>query len=274
MRRYFIVCGISASFALSGSALAQQVDDEGQTCNLEDAELLKRLEDCRPKPKPKKRKRRKRKVRKPPPPGPQGEKGDVGNQGPEGPSGPEGSSGTSGPEGPQGPVGMQGLRGTHADSDFNFGIGTAGMAFGPGDGVDNAWGWGPAIRLKTNLADHVEFGGTAGLLLGADDAAWSPGSERGLLLEVALTRYFKRHRALGINLGLSGVFIGFKDQGDISYLGLTPGLVYKIKGDTVTTRIEAGAFFALSDLDPGGNGWDAGIGGLSSLTFEFDWSNL
>lgn len=271
MKRYIIAFGISASFLLPGIANADQETAEGQTCDLADQELLKRLEDC--KPKPKKRKRRKRK-RVPPTPGPQGEKGDVGEPGAEGPAGPEGPEGPLGPRGPQGQTGEQGLKGDDGNSGFNFGLGMAGMAFGPGDGVDNAWGWGPAIRLKTNLADHVEFGGTAGILLGVDDADWSPGNERGLLLELAVTRYFKRHRALGVNLGFSAVTIGLKNQGDVSYLGLTPGLAYKIEGDTVTTRLEANAFIALSDFSRGGDGWDLGIGGLGSLMFEFDWNEL
>lgn len=256
-----------------GAAQGEECKDCGKDCKkLEDR--VKKLEEIRKRQIERWKRNRKRKPKPKPcscPPGLQGEKGDPGAEGPQGPEGPVG------PEGPQGPPGEQGDRGEKGatgNSGFNLGLGFAGMAYGPGDGVDDAWGWGPALRLKADLAPRTEFGGTAGLLLGADDADWSPGQERGLLLEVSVTRHLKRHEALGINVGFAAAIIGLEDSGDVHYLGLTPGLVYRIKGRTVSARVEAAALVAISDFDRGGEGWNLGIGGLGSLTFEIDWSKL
>ena len=271
MNRYLITIGISAGIMLSGYAYADQNSAEKE-CDTEDCKKscdeldarVKTLED-REKRRIKRWKNRKKPKPKPPctcPAGPAGEKGDPGADGPEGPQG---------PEGPEGPAGAKGEVG---NSGFNLGLGFAGMAYGPGDGVENAWGWGPAIRLKMDLAPRTEFGTTAGLMLGADDYDWSAGQERGLLLEMAVTRHLKRHEPLGINVGFTAAVVGLENSGTVNYLGFTPGLAYRLSGKTVSVRAELNAFVALSDFDDSTDGWRLGIGGMGSLTFEVDWNKL
>lgn len=280
MNRYLIAIGISAGIMLSGHAYADQSSAEKE-CDTEDCKKscdeldarVKTLEE-REQRRIKRWKNRKKAKPKPPctcPAGPAGEKGEPGADGPEGPKGPEGPEGPRGPAGPEGPAGAKGDVG---NSGFNLGLGFAGMAYGPGDGVENAWGWGPALRLKLDLAPRTEFGATAGLMLGADDYDWSAGHERGLLLELAVTRHFKRHPALGVNVGFSTALVGLEDSGTVNYLGLTPGLTYRLSGETVSVRAGLNAFVALSDFDESTDGWRLGIGGMGSLTFELDWNNL
>lgn len=280
MRSLPIICALILGLAAPGSAEAQESSGGDRECadctkacdGLEDR--VKELEDIRRRQIERWKKNRKKKRKAKPctcPPGPQGEKGDPGPEGPAGPTGPAGPEGAPGPQGPAGPAGPQGARGT---SGFNFGFGLAGLAYGPGDGVDDGWGWGPALRLKWDLAERTEFGVTGGLLLGADDISWSPGQERGLLASVAITRHLKRHPALGINFGLAGAVIGLEDNGSLKYLGVTPGLAYRLTGKKVSARFEANAFVALSDFDRNDEGWQVGIGGMGSLTLEFNWSAL
>ena len=140
-----IVLTVSLGLFAPSNTFAQSAD--GPTCNIDDAELLKRLEACSPAKKVIKNKRpRKKRKRKPHickcPAGPQGQVGPEGPRGPEGTRGPSGEQGLIGPTGPEGPAGQKGRLGEAGrdSTNLNLGLGVIGMAYGPGDNRDGVWG--------------------------------------------------------------------------------------------------------------------------------------
>lgn len=276
MKRYVLLVAAMAVMAAGRPANAQTAGD-GPVCTPQTEELKKQLEACDPpKPAPKARKKKRKAKPKPPPAcscpaGPQGPAGSAGPQGPRGPEGPQGSEGPLGPAGPEGPKGDRGEPGRDV-TQFAVGVGMTGMAFGPGDGVEEAWGWGPAFRLKANLSRRTEFGLLAGALLGADDASWSRGKERGYQFTADVTRHLERHPALGFSLGVTSVTIGLKTSGDVHYIGLTPGVVYRLETRVGGFRLSAAAYLAVSDFSRSeSRDWNPGVGATAALIWIPNW---
>lgn len=270
--RRFVVAIVGLALAMP-AAEAGADSEQPLVCTQEDEELQKRLEAC--KPKLPKKKRHKKKVA-PPLAGPKGEKGDVGPPGPQGPEGPAGPQGPAGPVGPQGPSGPQGPAGPagSAGSDatgLNVEAGVAGTVDGLGNAQSRAWGWGPALRIRGNMAERTELGITLAVLLGLDDADWSPGQERGYLANLAVTRYLASAPWLGIAVGGHGHTYGHKDHGEVQYLGVTIGLAARWDWGRLGFRAEVAALPAISDYDRDDEGWVPGLQGYGSLVVGYRW---
>lgn len=249
----------------SASALAQTAPPE--QCTPESAKLLEELQKCKPKPKP--RKHAKPKPPTPGPQGPQGEKGDPGEPGSQGPAGPEGPQGERGEAGPPGP-GCDCQQAAEKDpygSRINLGLGVMGAVMAPEH--QYAWGWGPALLLRADLAPRTELAIDVGLALGADGANWSPGKERAVMGHIGITRYLEKAPWFGITGGAFVQSIGLTpghDQG--LYLGVTPGVVFRWVTKYVTLRTELAGFLGTASY---GKDWGFAGGGTGSAYLMWNW---
>ena len=262
-----ILAVLTAILWLGVSPVTASADDTPNQCTSGDEELLKRLDACKPKPKP-----RKRKPAAKPQPGPQGPKGDPGDKGDPGPQGADGPQGPQGPAGPEGPQGRQGPPGTAGkdavdQTRLNLGIGVMGAAIFPAH--EYAWGWGPALLLRANVAPRAELAVAVGLAMGADDASWSPGKQRGLMIDVGMVGYFKKHRWLGLGGSAYFMTIGMKpDNEDGFYMAAKPAIVFKPSWRHVTWRTEVGGLIGAASYGPE---WKF-VGGVAASSFlMYNW---
>jgi hypothetical protein len=266
MKRTILV-SLAAIAVLCASPLVAQAQESPNTCTAENEELWKQLNNCRPKPKP-----RKKKPAAKPQPGPQGPKGDPGEKGDPGDAGQPGAQGPQGPAGPEGPQGRQGPPGPAGrpgidQTRFNVGLGVMGAAIFPER--DYAWAWGPALLIRANLAPRTELGVGVGMAMGADGANWSPGKERGLLIDVGITGYLKNHRWLGFGGSAYFMSIGLKPEHDDGfYMALKPTIVFKPTWGPVTWRTEVGPVVGAATY---GANWKF-VGGAAASTFlMYNW---
>ncbi|HTK05408.1 MAG TPA: hypothetical protein VL500_07520 [Candidatus Eisenbacteria bacterium] len=253
---------LGALLSLSAATAAAQSAPPDQ-CTPESAKLLEDLQKCKPKPKP-------HKPRKPVPPtpgpqGPQGAKGDPGEPGPQGQAGPQGPQGERGEAGPQGPGCDCAQPAAEKDpygSRINLGIGVMGAVMAPEH--QYAWGWGPALQLRADMAPRTELTIDVGLALGADNASWSPGKEQAVMGHLGVTHYLKKVPWLGFTGGAFVQSIGLERGHDNGlYLGLTPGVVARIVTKYVTVRAEVDGFVGTANY---GRDW-AFVGGATGSTF-------
>lgn len=230
-------------------------------CSPENQKLFELVEACRPKPPPVK----KRPAKKPQPP-PKGEKGDKGDVGPQGPQGEKGERGDVGPAGAPGvcpPAEESEPNGAH----LNLGLGVMGSFLVPAHKY--AWGWGPALHLRADIAPRTELTLDLGLALGADSAGWSLGKERAVMGRIGITRYLKDVPWLGFTGGAYVESLGLKeghDQG--TYLGVTPGAVFRLRFKYVTWRTEIGPFLGGGTY---GTDWQFVWGVTGSTFLMWNW---
>lgn len=235
-------------------------------CTPESAQLLEDLEKCRPKPKAVKRK-----PRKPTPPVP-GPKGDPGERGPQGEQGERGEPGPQGPQGERGPQGPAGPPGPAAARDpdeirTNLSLGVMGNVLAPAH--EYSWAWGPALQLRTGLAPLTELTLDVGIAFGADAADWSPGKQRAFMGHVGITRYLKDVKWLGFTGGAYVESIGLKPGSDDGfYLGVTPGVVFRLQTTYVTWRTEIGPLLGMATFGPD---WEFVYGATGSTFLSWEW---
>jgi len=246
------------------SAIAQTAPPD--QCTPENAKMWEELQKCRPKSKAAKHRAAKPRPAVPGPAGPQGpqgERGAAGEQGPAGPQGPQGEPGKAGPQGPAGTCPAEAQEKDPYGSRINLGLGVMGAVIG-GTAHDYAWGWGPALQLRADMAPRTELALDVGLALGADGANWSPGKERAIMGHVGITRYLRDTPWLGFTGGAFVQSIGLTpghDQG--LYLGVTPGVVFKWVTKYVTWRTEVAGFVGTASF---GKDWSF-VGGATGSTF-------
>ena len=230
MGRAIAVC-TGVLLMLSGvPASAQQPENQ---CTPESQQLLKDLEACKPKPKP----RKKRKPAPPPPAGPQGPQGEKGDVGPQGPQGLQGEKGEQGPAGPACDCPAEAKKG----SAVHLGVGLMASALFPAH--EYAWAWGPALQLRFDLDQRTELTLGVGIGLGADAADWSPGKQRAIMGQVGVTHYLENVSWLGFGGSAYVESLGLKEGSDQGiYLGLAPHVAAKWVTKYVTWRTELGLF--------------------------------
>lgn len=235
-------------------------------CTPESAQLLEDLEKCRPKPKAVKRKPRKP---TPPVPGPKGDPGERGPEGPQGEPGPAGPQGERGEQGERGPAGPPGPAATRDPDEIrtNLSLGVMGNVLAPAH--QYSWAWGPALQLRTGLAPLTELTLDVGIAFGADAAEWSPGKQRAFMGHVGITRYLKDAKWFGITGGAYVESIGLKPGSDDGfYLGVTPGVVFRLQTKYVTWRTEVGAFLGTATFGPD---WEFVYGATGSSFLSWNW---
>ncbi len=233
-------------------------------CSPENMRLLQELDACRPKPPPVKKKSV-AKLRPPPVP-PKCEKGERGAAGPPGEVGPPGPQGIPGPPGRDCVDRPAAEHGTDSPR-VNLGLGVMGSAILPAHRY--AWAWGPALQLRAEIAERTELTVDLGLALGADSASWSLGQERAVMGRLGLTHYLKDVPWLGFTGGAYVESLGLKDGHDQGiYLGVTPGIVFRLVTKYVIWRTEIGPFLGGGTY---GTDWQFVWGVTGSTFLMWNW---
>jgi len=258
MRMVSVFLGVLLSLPAANAAAQSAPPDQ---CTAESAKLWEDLQKCRPKPKVVKRKARKPTPPTPGPQGPQGEKGEPGEPGSQGPAGPQGERGEAGPPG----AGCDCEPAAEKDpygSRINLGLGVMGAIMAPAH--EYAWGWGPALQLRADMAPRTELTIDVGMAFGADNADWSPGKERAIMGHLGVTHYLKNVPWLGFTGGAFVQSIGLEPGHDNGlYVGVTPGVVFRLVTKYVTWRTEVDGFVGTASY---GRDW-AFVGGATGSTF-------
>jgi hypothetical protein len=257
------IAGLAIAYALPAAAEPESTAPD-KACTLEVEQLRRELAQCKPAPTPPKPPvkvvRKQPPPVNPPAPPPKGEKGDSGPPGPLGPPGPMGPPGPKGPPGPPGPSPSDSCNCDAGPSGINLLFGIRAVANTPEKNY--SWAWGPWLGLVAPLNPRTELTLGIAITTGADTWHWSPGRERGYILNGGISHFPQSWKGLGLTVGVSDQHIHatLPNKVDGDYLGVIGGLALRKPIGPLTLRADVELFLGGSSF--GGDRSYTGTAGL------------